>query len=263
MKRLAILAMALSAVSGALVAAQVYRWVDEKGVVEYRDTPPPPSAKKFEQRRIGGSTIQTSTLPYSVQQAANNFPVTLWVSNCGAPCDQARAHLARRGIPHTEKDAQAEVEAFQQLTGGTEVPVLYVGSTRIKGYLESEWEAALDVAGYPRTAITVGGKPVAKGVPPAKAGPAALPPVKIYTHPECGTPCDEARSLLSGRGVQYQEVVSDNDAAIAELRRASGDARVPVLTVGQSVVRGFFAPGYHDALDAAGFPIGQKAAKPY
>lgn len=143
---------ALLVAASAAAAAQLYRWVDEKGNVEWRDTPPPPSAKKVEQRRVGASVIQTSDLPYSVQQAARNFPVTLWVFNCGAPCEQARAHLARRGVPYTEKDPQSDLEAFKKLTGGTEVPVLYVGSTRLKGYLESEWDAALDWAGYPRSA---------------------------------------------------------------------------------------------------------------
>jgi len=171
MKRATILICATSVLSGAVFAAQLYRWVDEKGNVEWRDTPPPASAKKIEQRRIGGSTIETSTPSYSVQQAVKNHPVTLWTTSCGAPCDQARAHLARRGVPYTEKDPQADVEGFQKLTGGTEVPVLYIGSTRLKGYLDSDWDAALDAAGYPRTAIP-GGKPAAK---PAAAAPKPEP----------------------------------------------------------------------------------------
>ena len=89
MKRI-ILGVFLLAASGTLVAAQLYRWVDEKGNVEYRDTPPPSTAKKVEQRSLGTSTIETSSLPFSVQQAAKNFPVTLWNSSCGASCDQAR-----------------------------------------------------------------------------------------------------------------------------------------------------------------------------
>jgi glutaredoxin len=135
----------------ALGAAQLYRWVDERGRVEWRDTPPPPSARKVEKRNMGGNTIETSTPPYSVQQAVKNFPVTLWVFDCGAPCEQARAHLSRRGVPYTERHAQKEAEALKQATGGLEVPVLFVGSAQLKGYLESDWDAALDHAGYPRT----------------------------------------------------------------------------------------------------------------
>jgi hypothetical protein len=144
-----VLALALAANPAA--AAQLYRWVDEKGNVEWRDTPPPPHAKKVEQRNMSGNTIETSTLPYSVQQAVKNFPVTLWAFDCGDPCDRARAHLQKRGVPHVERNAQKEADALKSLTGTLEVPVLLVGAKQLKGYLESDWDAALDSAGYPKT----------------------------------------------------------------------------------------------------------------
>jgi len=245
-----ILIMVLLAATGTLVAAQLYRWVDENGKVEYRDTPPPSSAKKVEQRSLGGGTVEASALPFSVQQAARNFPVTLWNAQCGAPCDQARAHLARRGVPHAEKDAQVDVEAFKQLTGGIDVPVLFVGSNRIKGYLEGEWDSALDIAGYPKTAppgVRLATKPVA-----AAAGP--RPTVKLYTHPECGNSCVEAKNLLAGRKVPFQEIAAQEQAVIDELQQVSGATRVPVLLVGEVVTRGFSPGEYNMALDAAGFP---------
>jgi glutaredoxin len=259
MKRI-ILGVIMLAASGSLVAAQIYRWVDEKGNVEYRDTPPPSSAKKVEQRTVGGSAVEASSLPFSVQQAVKNFPVTLWNSTCGAPCDLARAHLARRGVPHTEKDPQNNVEAFEKLTGGIDVPVLYVGSNRIKGYFESEWDSALDFAGYPRTAPP-GAKPAAKG-PAAIATPADLPQVKLYTHADCDSPCSGARSLLSARGVKFEEAVVGETVQFEELGRLAPDLRVPVLVIGESVTRGFNPVNYHAALDAAGFPRSQQSAKP-
>jgi glutaredoxin len=256
MKRI-ILGVLMLAATGTLVAAQLYRWVDEKGNVEYRDTPPPSSAKKVEQRALGGSTVEASPLPFSVQQAAKNFPVTLWNSTCGAPCDQAREHLTRRGVPHTEKDPQNDVEAFKKLTGGIDVPVIYIGSTRIKGYFESEWDSALDIAGYPKTAPP-GFKPGAKPT----AARTSTPPVKLYTHPECGAPCNEARSLLAGRGVKFEDIAAQEQAEIDELQKVSGDTKVPVLLVGQVITRGFSAPDYNLVLDAAGFPRSQQTAKP-
>jgi len=256
MKRI-ILGIFMLAASGMLVAAQLYRWVDENGNVEYRDTPPPSSAKKVEQRSVGGSTVEASSLPFSLQQAVKNFPVTLWNSTCGAPCDQAREYLARRGVPHTEKDPQNNVEAFKKLTGGIDVPVLYVGSNRLTGYLESEWDSALDIAGYPRTAPP-GFKPGAKPT----AARTSTPPVKLYTHPECGAPCNEARSLLAARGVKFEDITAQEQAEIDELQKVSGDTKVPVLLVGQVVTRGFSAPDYNVVLDAAGFPRSQRTAKP-
>ena len=182
MKIGSLLALVIACAIAPAGAAQLYRWVDDKGNVEWRDTPPPPSAKSVEQRNVSGNTIQTSTLPYSVQQAVKNFPVTLWVFDCGDPCIRARAHLARRGVPHTERNAQKDLEELKKLIGGTEVPLLLVGSKQLKGYLENDWDAALDSAGYPRTPLpgmkpqlqakVTGGTPKGAGETPPQA-PAA------------------------------------------------------------------------------------------
>jgi glutaredoxin len=265
MKRIAISSILAILVSLPLGAAQLYRWVDEKGNVEWRDTPPPVGAKNVEQRNVGGSTIPTAGLPYNVQIAIKNFPVTLWTTNCGPTCDQAKAHLVRRGVPYTEKDAQADIDAFQKLTGGTDVPVLYVGRTQIKGYLDSQYDSALDAAGYPRTPPP-GLKPAAKppaakpAETPAAKEPAAKPgatqsgpPVKLYTFPECGAPCSAAKTLLAGRRIPFEEAVVGVNTSANELQRVSGDLRVPVLVVGETIERAFQEESYHKALDAAGY----------
>jgi hypothetical protein len=152
MKRIVIFGAFLLAASNTLFAAQLYRWVDEKGAVEWRDTPPPSDAKQVERRTITGGTSAAVDAPYSVQQAMKNFPVSLWVTNCGDSCDRARAHLARRGVPYSEKNALADVETFRKTGGeGMELPLLIVGSRQLKGYRESDWDSVLDAAGYPRS----------------------------------------------------------------------------------------------------------------
>ena len=171
-KIVVLLALLISAIPAQ--AAQLYRWVDDKGRVEWRDTPPPANAKakKVEQRTVGGSVIETSTLPYSVQQAVRNFPVTLYTSNCGEGCDKARAHLVKRGIPFTQKNPQDDIAGYKKLTnGGMEVPLLFVGNDRLKGYEAGAWDGALDSAGYPR-------QPVPGYIAPkSPAAPALKPPV--------------------------------------------------------------------------------------
>lgn len=177
MTRIAIL-LSLLLAAHALQAAQLYRWVDDKGRVEWRDTPPPANAKKVERRTVGGSVIETSTLPYSVQQAVRNFPVTLYTSNCGEGCDKARAHLTRRGVPFTQKSPQDDVEAYKKLTGGgMEVPLLFVGAERLRGYESGAWDVALDTAGYPRQPVPgyVAPKPAAAPAPKPPAAQAAAP----------------------------------------------------------------------------------------
>lgn len=157
-------------------AAQLYRWVDDKGRVEWRDTPPPANARKVERRTIESSVIETSTLPYSVQQAVRNFPVTLYISNCGEGCDKARAHLTRRGVPFSQKNPQDDVEGYKKLTnGGMEVPLLYIGKEQLKGYLETGWDSALDNAGYPRQPVPGYAAPKPPAPPAAKPAPAPAP----------------------------------------------------------------------------------------
>jgi len=154
-------------------AAQLYRWVDNKGNVEWRDTPPPSAAaaKKVEQRKIGDNVTFTEEIPYSVQLAMKNHPVSLWIADCGPPCSSARAHLTRRGIPFTEKTPQSDYETFKKISPDASVPLLLVGTSRLKGYLESEWDSTLDYAGYPKTAIvTVKPKPAAPAPKPAADG---------------------------------------------------------------------------------------------
>ena len=156
-----------AAAAGSAAAAQLYRWVDEQGRVEWRDTPPPPEAKNVEKRTFGGNTIETSTLPYDVQQAVKKHPVTLWAFDCGELCTLARNHLAKRGIPHTERNAMKERAALIKATGSNDVPVLVVGTTILKGYLDTDWDAALDAAGYPASRPPGMKPPVSKPEPPA------------------------------------------------------------------------------------------------
>ena len=136
-------------------AGELYRWVDRSGKVHYSDAPPPPEARQVEERRLPGNTVSSGDLPYATRRAARDFPVTLFVSECGEPCNQARAHLARRGIPYTPRNpaaSQADAEALTKLVGSPQVPVLVVGrSAPLKGYDAGAWDAALDAAGYPRS----------------------------------------------------------------------------------------------------------------
>ena len=265
MKQTAIgIGLALVALSGSACAAQLYRWVDDKGNVEWRDTPPPAAAKKFEQRNVGGGTATGPELPYSLQQAAKNFPVTLWSTDCGDACTKARAHLARRGVPYSERDPRNDFESFKKLTGGGEVPVLFVGNNRLNGYLESDWDSALDTAGYPKTAIAkpqpkVEPKPAEKGpadkstAAPGDAQPSQSGGVKLYTTADCGANCANAKQLLGTRGVSFQEIMVASPSQAEELKKMTGDTVVPTLVLGQYFLQGFSPTDYEGALDKAGY----------
>lgn len=152
MTRLAVLLLSLFCASTAL--AETYRWVDSAGVVHYSDTPPPPgSTKKIEEKHLGSNVIQSTEVPYATRRAAQNFPVALYVTDdCGDPCNQAKSHLAKRGVPYSSKSVkdQATRDELQKISGGAMVPTLLVGKQALAGFEASGWDAALDAAGYPK-----------------------------------------------------------------------------------------------------------------
>jgi glutaredoxin len=190
--------------------------------------------------------------------------VTLWTTNCGEPCEKARAHLVRRGVPHTERNPQTDVEAFKKASGGSmEVPLLLVGSTRVKGYLDTEWDSTLDFAGYPKTALVkIKPKPPTGAPEKPAAGPAQKPAaggaaaVRLYTSSQCGAGCDEAKKLLTGRGIAFQELPAETPQQMEELKRLAGVAAVPLLVVGTVFVPGFSAAEYNRLLDDSGYRTG-------
>lgn len=178
-------------VSGMAVAAGMYRWTDENGKIHYTDTPPPVTARSVEKRKLGDQP-GSGPVPYEVQQAVKKYPVTLFNSDCGASCTDAKALLAKRGVPFTENIPDtnpAAAEALRKITGGELlVPVLVVGTDTIKGFEEGQWNAVLDMAGYPKSAyqsrsagrqapVTATGKPEPAGASvPAVPAPGAARP---------------------------------------------------------------------------------------
>ena len=138
--------------AGTAGAAEMFRWVDADGKVHYTDAPPPPTAKNVQQKKLGDKA-SGAQMPYALQQAVKNFPVTLYTSACGDACTNARALLTKRGIPFTEKDPEknpTDAESLKKVAGGTlSVPLLMVGAEILKGFEEGGWNSALDLAGVP------------------------------------------------------------------------------------------------------------------
>lgn len=161
----------LAVASAPLAAAQLYQWKDAQGRMVYSDQAPPTSIKKVEQKSFKGSFIEGGE-SYATQSAREKHPITLYASACGIPCDKARQLLNDRGVPYSSKDPQASPDAqaeLNKLTGRSNVPVIVVGQDKIDGFETNQWQAILDRAGYPKSAIP-GRKPVPDtGTPPPVA----------------------------------------------------------------------------------------------
>ncbi|BBO99448.1 glutaredoxin family protein [Sulfuriferula nivalis] len=170
--------LVLAAVVQQANAGEVYRWVDNAGVVHYSDHAPTTPVKKLEQRKLETNVIDGQG-SYVLKDAATKNPVILFAGDCGPLCVNAKTLLDKRGIPYALKDPQkskADADALNALTGAMDLPVLKIGSNPIKGFEPNRWNQMLDEAGYPKTKM-----PGSRDVPaksaeqPSKSEPAAKP----------------------------------------------------------------------------------------
>lgn len=114
---------------------------------------------------------------------------------------------------------------------------------------------------------------VAAPAPPAAAPTANLPadlaaavgrfPVTLYTGPGCGPVCADARALLRERGIPHVERTVSSAADTAELRRLTGAASLPSLTVGRQPMLGLRRSEWLGYLDAAGYPASSRLPASY
>jgi glutaredoxin len=135
--------------------AQQYRWVDEKGRVQYTDTPPPPTARNVQKKNFRGNTVGVQP-SYELGRAMREAPVTLYTHPiCKEQCQLARDVLNKRGVPFSEvvaTDAE-KIEQLKQVSGGTAVPILVVGGQVEKTVSADAYNKALDIAGYPPAGV--------------------------------------------------------------------------------------------------------------
>lgn len=154
-------------------AQEIFRWVDKDGKVHYGDSLPPPAEVKSSQtKKINDSVIEQEDVPYGVSTAMKNNPVTLYANNCGEACTNAKALLAKRGIPFADKNPEADAAAataLKALVGALQVPTIAIGPNNLSGFDEEGWNAALNAAGYPRFNPNL-----RQGA--ARAGPKVVPP---------------------------------------------------------------------------------------
>jgi len=156
----ALMLLGALSVSGGLgaVGAQaqtVYRIVGADGKVTFSDKPPVTEQQgKIAATGVGAAAAASGTsLPFELRQVVSKYPVTLYTSADCAPCASGRSLLTSRGVPFTERTVSTneDIAALQKLSGQNSLPVLTIGTQRIKGFSDTEWSQDLDAAGYPKT----------------------------------------------------------------------------------------------------------------
>lgn len=80
-------------------------------------------------------------------------------------------------------------------------------------------------------------------------------PVTLYVGDGCGETCDQARNLLSKRGIPFSEKLLRTKQDVDAFKQLSGiNAVVPVLAVGKNFLKGFLESQWNSELDFAGYP---------
>lgn len=118
----------------ATVAAQVYKWVDKDGKVQYSDTPPPATATKTEARKIDAPPLAASVAApaKSLQERAKDY-------------DKRKTDVAEKAKKSEADQQKAEIDAancsdaraaLRQLETGR--PITRTSETGSREYLDDE-----------------------------------------------------------------------------------------------------------------------------
>ncbi len=156
-------------------SAQPYRWIDEKGRVQYSDTLPPAGAKSVQKKRFRDNVVGGQS-SYELDKAMRESPVTLYSHrNCTEQCQIARDTLNKRGIPFKEivVDDEPKQEELKRVSGGITVPVLVIGAQVETAISVEGYNRALDIAGYPPAGVVAPRNQAAP--PPEEPEQAAAP----------------------------------------------------------------------------------------
>ena len=183
-------AIALAAFSLSAPALAQFKWIGADGAVTYGDRPPPgarllgqPAGTAVASAVTSAATSaatragNTATLPYELRTVAQRHPVVLYMAADCEPCEDARQHLSRRGIPHEAREVrtQRDADAFRKLGfSGLSFPAVSIGSDRLLGYEPSGWDRSLDAAGYPKESKLPRGWRIAQPEPLTPPEPAVV-----------------------------------------------------------------------------------------
>ncbi|MBA3597524.1 MAG: glutaredoxin family protein [Methylibium sp.] len=101
-----------------------------------------------------------------------------------------------------------------------------------------------------------------EALPAALQQPAARFPVTLYTMPTCA-PCDNGRNYLRRRGVPFAEKTVTTLADSKAFQSLNLGTEVPVLRIGQQVLRNFSETTWANDLDLAGYPATSRLPNGY
>ncbi len=133
-----------------LVTAQLYKWTDDQGRVQYSDKAPDKGAKKLDLNlNTYSGTPVVSGLGKPAAGGAKGSVKLYTTTWCGY-CTKARAHLKSKGIPYEDLDVEKSAQGKQEYASlkGRGVPVILIGNQRMDGFDPARMDTMLKAAGH-------------------------------------------------------------------------------------------------------------------
>ncbi len=137
-------------------AAEIYKWVDDKGEMHISDSPPPGAKSPGEMKVYKDrqeDNLDTAPVPARKNEESrpalerkNKADVVLYTTSWCPYCRKARDYLRSRGVDFIEYDIEKDKEAAvrkRQLDNRGGVPFAIINGRSISGFSESAYERAL------------------------------------------------------------------------------------------------------------------------
>jgi glutaredoxin-like YruB-family protein len=161
-----LLAFIILLLTVSLAGAEMYQWIDDKGVVTFKDTPPPLSKKRKKVKtysdgdfdpapvsqpapkpRAVKSTV-AAAIPHSAAPKKVRFTgtVELYVTDWCGYCKKAKKYLTEKGIPFVAYDIEKDSAANERhkALGGNGVPLIIIGANKVSGFSQEAVEYYLE-----------------------------------------------------------------------------------------------------------------------
>ncbi len=135
--------------------AEIYQWVDENGVVTFKDTPPPafkkrqkvkvyndndfapaPTFKPTPASHSDKNVAKPSSQPSPPKKEHFSGTVEMYVTDWCGYCKKAQNYMKSKGIPYVAYDIEKDNAANKrhQELGGRGVPLIIIGSNKMSGF---------------------------------------------------------------------------------------------------------------------------------
>jgi glutaredoxin-like YruB-family protein len=149
-------------------SVEIYKWVDDKGVVHFSDTPPPNRPEAIEEKEASSSDSnpQDNSPPAiesrnraldpdffdildqspEASEAIKEPTVELYVTSWCVYCKKAKQFFRSKGIKFTAYDVEKDESAARRmraLTPNRGVPFVVINGHGIQGYSEKAYQTAL------------------------------------------------------------------------------------------------------------------------